>query len=205
MPRVQGYRDWRGRLVVFHDVDIVTMIEPELGPESRRNEAPVAVPHIVRGANRLTVSEIGDEIHRVKATPAASAQQGRLLALGQRAPRFARLLFFWALKRNPHWVKQLEGTAVVTSIGMFGKGGGWGIGFLPVHTLGLTVGGIAPKPGVHDGQIAIREMLNLTISFDHDIVDGAPAARFARILSELIETATVLDELAAGRSLPTGC
>ena len=30
-PMVQAYRDWRGRLVVFHDVDVVTMIEPAPG------------------------------------------------------------------------------------------------------------------------------------------------------------------------------
>jgi pyruvate/2-oxoglutarate dehydrogenase complex dihydrolipoamide acyltransferase (E2) component len=47
---------------------------------------------------------------------------------------------------------------------------------------------------VHDGQVEAREYLNLTISFDHDIVDGAPAARFTRELIELIEMATVLEE-----------
>jgi pyruvate/2-oxoglutarate dehydrogenase complex dihydrolipoamide acyltransferase (E2) component len=52
---------------------------------------------------------------------------------------------------------------------------------------------------VHDGVIAVREYLNLTISFDHDIVDGAPAARFARTLVELIEKATVLEEVAMAR------
>ena len=69
---------------------------------------------------------------------------------------------------------------------MFGKGGGWGIAFLPTHTLGLTVGGITQKPGVQDGQIEVREYLNLTLSFDHDIVDGAPAARFTIKLIEAI-------------------
>ncbi|MFN2167693.1 MAG: 2-oxo acid dehydrogenase subunit E2, partial [Anaerolineae bacterium] len=32
-----------------------------------------------------------------------------------------------------------------------------------------------------------REFLSLTMSFDHDIVDGAPAARFARRFTELLE------------------
>ena len=58
-PEVQAYRDWRDRLVVFHEVDVVTMIEPESGG--------VAIPHVVRGANRKTVSEITDEIRRIKA------------------------------------------------------------------------------------------------------------------------------------------
>jgi pyruvate/2-oxoglutarate dehydrogenase complex dihydrolipoamide acyltransferase (E2) component len=52
----------------------------------------------------------------------------------------------------------------------------------------ITMGGIGEKPGVVDGQIAIREYLSLTISFDHDIVDGAPAARFTERLKELIES-----------------
>jgi pyruvate/2-oxoglutarate dehydrogenase complex dihydrolipoamide acyltransferase (E2) component len=190
-PKVQAVRDWRRRLVVFHDVDVVTMIEPEPGA--------VAIPHIIRKANHKTVRQISDEIRSVQANPETSEQQGPLVALAPRVPRFVRLLFFWALKKNPHWFKRFEGTVVITSVGMFGTGGGWGIGFLPTHTLGLTVGGIAQKAGVHDGVIDVREYLNLTISFDHDIVDGAPAARFARTLVELVEEATVLEEVAMAR------
>jgi pyruvate/2-oxoglutarate dehydrogenase complex dihydrolipoamide acyltransferase (E2) component len=60
--------------------------------------------------------------------------------------------------------------------------------FLPYHTLGLTVGGIAQKPGIVDGRIEAREFLDLTISLDHDIVDGAPAARFAQQFKGLVES-----------------
>lgn len=185
-PRVQAYREWRGQLVIFHDVDVVTMIEPKAGA--------VAIPHIIRAANRRSVYEISDEIRAIQSSPASSEQHGGLIALAPRLPRFVRLLFFWALKKNPHWFKQMEGTTVVTSVGMFGRGGGWGIGFLPTHTLGITVGGIAQKPGVHEGEIAIREYLNLTISFDHDLVDGAPAARFAKRFIEILEDAAVFEE-----------
>jgi pyruvate/2-oxoglutarate dehydrogenase complex dihydrolipoamide acyltransferase (E2) component len=114
--------------------------------------------------------------------------------MAPRVPRFVRMFFFWAMKKNPWWFKQMQGTVVVTSVGMFGSGGGWGIGFLPTHTLGLTVGGIVQKPGVHEGQVAVREYLHLTLSFDHDLVDGAPAARFAQRLVTLLETAEVLEE-----------
>lgn len=189
-PRVQAYLDWRGRLVVFQDVDVVIMVEAKAGA--------VAIPHIIRAANRKTVVEISAEIRAIQAAPEKSAQQGGLVAIAPHLPRFTRLLFFWLVKKNPHWFKRLEGTTVITSVGMFGSGGGWGIGFLPVHTLGLTVGGIVQKPGVHQGEIAIREYLDLTISVDHDIVDGAPATRFARTLVELIESAAVLDEKAIG-------
>jgi pyruvate/2-oxoglutarate dehydrogenase complex dihydrolipoamide acyltransferase (E2) component len=183
--KVQAYRDWRHRLVVFHDVDVVTMIEPEPGA--------VAIPRIIRSANRKTVFEISDEIRSLQSKPDLGEQRDRLSASATRMPRFVRLLFFRLLKKNPYWFKRMSGTAIVSSVGMFGKGGGWGMGFLPLHTLGVLVGGIAPKPGVHEGAIAIREYLNLTISFDHDIVDGAPAARFVRSLADLVEGASVLE------------
>ena len=76
---------------------------------------------------------------------------------------------------------------LVTSIGMFGTGSGWGIP-VPNHTLQLTLGGIAKKPGVVEDRIEVRKYLSVTISFDHDIVDGAPAARFMQRLKELIES-----------------
>lgn len=77
---------------------------------------------------------------------------------------------------------------------MFGQGGSWGFGFLPFHTLGLTVGGIESTPGVVDGRIEIRQVLDLIISFDHAIVDGADAARFTKALKGLIEQAVGLLE-----------
>ena len=69
---------------------------------------------------------------------------------------------------------------------MFGKGGGWAVPF-GVHTLDIALGGINEKPGVVDGRIEIREYLCLTLMFDHDVVDGAPAARFTQRFKELIE------------------
>jgi pyruvate/2-oxoglutarate dehydrogenase complex dihydrolipoamide acyltransferase (E2) component len=46
-------------------------------------------------------------------------------------------------------------------------------------TTNITIGGI--------GRRQAREVLCLTVSVDHDIVDGAPAARFTQRLKELIE------------------
>jgi pyruvate/2-oxoglutarate dehydrogenase complex dihydrolipoamide acyltransferase (E2) component len=80
------------------------------------------------------------------------------------------------------------GTVALTSVGMFGKGAGWGIPPAAPPSLWVTVGGIGEKPGVVDGQIALLEYLSLTISFDHDIIDGAPAARFTERLKDLIES-----------------
>ncbi|MGM0385454.1 MAG: 2-oxo acid dehydrogenase subunit E2 [Actinomycetota bacterium] len=91
------------------------------------------------------------------------------------------------MSRQPELIKNVQGTVVLSAVGMFGNGGGWGLA-LPSHTLGITVGGIAEKPGVHDGHITVREYLDVTLDFDHDIVDGAPASRFAQRFRDLVES-----------------
>ena len=187
--RLHAYRDWRGRLVLFEDVDVVTLVESEVDR--------VAVPHVVRAANRRTFLEVHEEIRRVQARPASSAQRsGTLARLSPLVPGLVRRLFLRVLRRNPQWLKRTAGTTIVTSIGMFGMGAGWAVGIVPLHTLALTVGAITAKPWVVDGRIEPRDVLALTASIDHDVVDGAPAARFARRLREVIERAEVLAALA---------
>ena len=61
-------------------------------------------------------------------------------------------------------------------------------------SLAITLGGLAEKPGVVDGHIAIRDYLCMTLSFDHRITDGGPATRFANRLKELIESGYGLDD-----------
>ena len=92
---------------------------------------------------------------------------------------------WWMMGRYPCVQKKYGGTVGLTVVGMFGKGAGWGIPIVN-HTQ-ITLGGIAEKPGVVNGHIAIREYLCMTLSFDHDLIDGAPAARFVQRLKELIE------------------
>lgn len=192
LPQVHSFRDWRGRLFTFSEVDVVTMIESKPGA--------VAIPHIIRNANKKTAAEISEEIRTVQANPGSSEQSGGLVKLAPKIPRIFRIAFFKIIKMHPPRFRSFAGTVVVTSVGMFGKSGGWGIGFLPTHNLGVTVGGINQKPGVLNGELAIRDYLNLTLSFDHDIIDGAPAARFASKFSELLERATVLEELSIPQS-----
>jgi len=49
-----------------------------------------------------------------------------------------------------------------------------------------------------DGRIEIREYLCMTLSFDHDIIDGAPVARFTQRRKEIIESGYGLEEFATG-------
>ena len=188
--RMHAYRDWRNRLIVFDEVDVNTMIEVEADGRKR------VIPHWVRGANKRTFRDIHDEIRTTQAKPEQTREFGvKWLGL---LPTFAWDIFFWFIFKNPHWLKKSFGTVGVTSVGMFGKGSGWAIPF-GVHTLDIALGGIAEKPGVIDGRIEIREYLCLTLCFDHDIIDGAPAARFTQRFKEFIESGYGLVDFMAQR------
>jgi pyruvate/2-oxoglutarate dehydrogenase complex dihydrolipoamide acyltransferase (E2) component len=179
--RMQAYRNWRDQLVIFDDVDVNTMFEVEVDGHK------IIRPHIIRAVNKKTLRDIHEEIRSFQAGHEGS-REGNFIGRFVLLPGFIRRLFLGALFKNPHWLKDMNGTVSLTAVGMFGSGGGWGI---PVtnHTLQVTLGGIAEKPGVVEGRIEVREYLSVTISFDHDIVDGAPAARFIGRLKELIEGA----------------
>jgi pyruvate/2-oxoglutarate dehydrogenase complex dihydrolipoamide acyltransferase (E2) component len=182
--RVQAYRYRRSQLIVFDDVDVNTLVERvSAGGEK------VVLPYVVRAADRKAYRDISREIRQASAqqtermTPPVMRHMQRLITY---APGFARRLALRLAARDPRRWRRWGGTVAVTSVGMFGTGGGWGIPIVP-NTLTITLGGIAAKPGIVDGRIEARDYLSVTISFDHDIVDGAPAARFAGRLKQIIE------------------
>ena len=55
----------------------------------------------------------------------------------------------------------------------------------------LGIGRIAKKPAVYEDQIAIRQLVTLSLSFDHRVVDGVPAGAFLRDVKHAIEAATL--------------
>ena len=142
-------------------------------------------PHILRAVNRKSLQEIDAEI-RAFQSEHASSTESRFIDWFVRLPGLLRRRLLATLLSSPRLVKDYYGTVLVTSVGMFGVGSGWGIP-VPNHSLQLTLGGIAEKPGVVNHRIEIRKYLSVTISFDHDVIDGAPAARFAQRLKDLVE------------------
>ena len=178
---VQACRKGSKRLVLFDEVDVYTPIEHEMAGQKQ------VLPSIIRAANRKTVREIHHEI-RAAQVQDVTKDLMRFQSLPTLLFKPYLWIFTWIGRTHPQVRKKNVGTVGITAVGMFGNGAGWGIPIPPPTTLMVTVGGIAEKPGVVNGTIAIREYLSLTISFDHDIVDGAPAARFTERLKELIES-----------------
>ncbi len=187
---VQAYRNWRGQLILFEDVDISIMVERDI----QGQKIPLA--HIIRGANTKSVRDIHEEIRSVQAQPTRGREvkASRWLTL---LPGFVRQVFLWFLFKNPHLIKKYLGTVGLTALGMFGNHGGWGIGLPSLHTLSLVIGGIAEQPALIDGHLEAHEYLCVTLTFDHDLIDGAPAARFTQQLMDLIESGYGLSDFTA--------
>ena len=83
------------------------------------------------------------------------------------------------------------GTITITNVGGFGVETGTPIINKPECAI-VATGLIAPRPWVVDGQLAVRELMTTSISFDHRVVDGAYAARFLAHLRDLLEDPALL-------------
>ena len=178
---LHAIRKGRNKLIVFDDVDIMTTVEREFGEK----RAPIG--HIVRGANKKSYKEIHDEIRNAQIDKLGATYQTKKQLNYKKMPWFLKKAFWRKYKKDPIFKKKFTGTCSLTAVGMYGKGTGWGM--TPTgDPIGIVIGGIGEKPAVIEGQIVIREFLSVTVCFDHDIIDGAPATQFTMRLKELIES-----------------
>jgi pyruvate/2-oxoglutarate dehydrogenase complex dihydrolipoamide acyltransferase (E2) component len=177
----------RRRIVLLDDVTVSVLVEREL--EDERIPEPVGI----QAAQKKDLMEIHEEIR------AAQAKEGKRLGdLSNSAwismiPGFLLKTFVRIADRNITMAKRY-GKVAVTSVGMFSNTSTW---FIPhgTATVLLTIGSISRKQVWRNEQFETRDMLHITASFDHEIVDGAPAARFLKQFSELAESGSELKNL----------
>ena len=85
------------------------------------------------------------------------------------------------------------GTFTITNLGMYDVDAFTPVINLPEAAI-LGVGRIQGKVVPHKKKIKVRQMLTLSLVFDHRLNDGAPAARFLQRIKQLIETPWMLLE-----------
>ncbi|NVM19575.1 MAG: 2-oxo acid dehydrogenase subunit E2 [Candidatus Lokiarchaeota archaeon] len=182
------------KIITFDDVDISVPVERIVKGVS------VAMPTVLRKVNEKDIKQIHKEIRSAQgedvngATVLGESSIKRWFKLYTRLPKFIRRFLIKRLLKNPLRVKELMGTIMVTALGMFGRMYGWPIPTTS-HPLAFAIGGITQKPGVINDNVEIREYLTMTILLNHDVVDGAPAARFITKLKNLIESCFGLTKL----------
>ena len=180
-PGFNSFRKGR-KLVLLEDINIGVLVEREFGGESAPE--PLTLTHM-QDLNYL-------DIH----TKIRENQAKRFDQIGEQSGmKYIRYIPSFLLKymirlgsRSIKMAKRF-GKVAVTSVGMFGGAASW---FIPISsaTVLVTVGGIKKNMGM--GKVA--ELLHLTVSFNHDIIDGAPAARFTKRLIEIIESGQEINQ-----------
>ncbi|MFE7463455.1 dihydrolipoamide acetyltransferase family protein [Streptomyces sp. NPDC057499] len=142
--------------------EIVRLPQVHLG-FAAQTERGLVVP-VVRDAHARNVESIGAEIARL--TEAARA--GRLTP-----------------------AELTGGTFTLNNYGVFGVDGSTPIINHPEAAM-LGVGRIVPKPWVHRGELAVRQVVQLSLTFDHRVCDGGTAGGFLRYIADCVEQPAVL-------------
>jgi pyruvate dehydrogenase E2 component (dihydrolipoamide acetyltransferase) len=142
--------------------EIVRLPEVHLG-FAAQTERGLVVP-VVRDAQARNAESIGAEIARL--TEAARA--GRLTP-----------------------AELTGGTFTLNNYGVFGVDGSTPIINHPEAAM-LGVGRIVPKPWVHQGELAVRQVVQLSLTFDHRVCDGGTAGGFLRYVADCVEQPAVL-------------
>jgi pyruvate/2-oxoglutarate dehydrogenase complex dihydrolipoamide acyltransferase (E2) component len=186
-PEVHAYRNWRGQLVTHRHVDVATMVEIST------EQGPFGFPHVLQDADIRDVPDLTAELHRVKREPSASHNGRWLQRAGPLSVRIPGVVpAMYAVMARSVALRQRVGTVAVTAVGMFAGGAGFGLTPPTLMSLQVVVGGMSQRPRVVDGRILIRDILDLSLVIDHNVIDGAPATRFGADLRHIIEDAAAL-------------
>ena len=78
------------------------------------------------------------------------------------------------------------GGLTVSNLGMFGVDAFVAV-INPPQAAILAIGAVTPKPVVRGGQVVVRQMMSVTLSGDHRVIDGAVGAQYLQVLRELLE------------------
>lgn len=181
-----GYLKGKRKVLVFNDINISLVVEKKL------NGQKVPIPLIIEKANEKSIELITKQINDARDKEITNNdivlhnKSSHLERLYYVLPGFIRRFFWKYLLKHPHLAFKKMGNVAITSIGMIGNVSGW---FIPisVHPICFGISNITKKPIVIGDKIEIREILNMTILIDHDVIDGSPMARFISDLSRNIE------------------
>lgn len=177
--QIHGYRSWRNKLIVFDNIDVNMLFEVDVdGVKTVR-------PHIIREVNLKSPVELHKEMQDFQQMH-HSSREAKFINRFVWLPKLLRRIILKWLLMNPLWLKEYFGTVMVSSLGIFSSGGSWGIP-VPNHTLQLTLGSVYDKPCLSEGRLENRQFMSMTVSVDHDIIDGLPVTRFINRLRTQIE------------------
>lgn len=146
---------------------------------------------------RMNCSRVGDEIRnwkQVNVGVAVATERGLVVPVVRDADKrtlaeiseVARALAERAREGTLDLSDVSQGTFTITNLGAFGIDIFTPI-INPPESAILGVGRVAQRPVALDGQVVIRSMMHISLSIDHRILDGVPAAQFMNAIKSLLE------------------
>jgi len=186
-PEAAAYLYNKKKLIIFSNINVSLLVEKKI------SNTKVPIPIVIEKVNEKTALEITQEIEQAKSQELQAndivlkKQSTSSERLYYYLPGFFRRLFWKILLKRPKSAFNTMGNVAITSVGMMGKINGWFI-HKSVHPISFGVGSILKKPVVFKNEVKIREILNMTILVDHDVIDGAPMVRFLDDLTDYIES-----------------
>jgi len=181
------------KLVIFDDVDISLPVEKNI------DNIVFPFPIIIRGANKKSVAEIDAEINEAVAKKNIDdmffmknkKQQEVFLRLFYSLPQFLRVMILKKLIGSPFRFKKFGGTTGITTVNIGSRVSGWVFPITNTYNIYFAIGSVKKKPVVQNNNIVIRDIMNLSVLFNHDVIDGSPARRFMNELISIIEKGEV--------------
>ncbi|MCO5255626.1 MAG: 2-oxo acid dehydrogenase subunit E2 [Lentimicrobium sp.] len=189
--KAASFRAGRRRIISFDDINISMLVEKVIDGEK------VPIPLLIQKVNGKSLAEITRDIEDAKNQQLSGndilLHRKRSLTEGiyYRLPGFLRRLVWQTILNRPFSAFSKMGNVSVTSLGMTGKISGW---FIPVsvHPVTFGIGSVIQKAVVVNNEVVIRDMLNVTVLLDHDVIDGGPMVRFINDLAKSVEQAEAL-------------
>ncbi|MEE4176442.1 MAG: 2-oxo acid dehydrogenase subunit E2 [Bacteroides sp.] len=183
---VAAYLKGKRRLIVFNDINVSVAVEKEIAG----NRVPI--PLVIEKASEKTIEAITAEISQAKEQVLTDQdivlqnKSNKWEQVYYVLPGFIRRWFWHYLTSHPQFAFNKMGNVAITSVGGLGGANAW---FKPisVHPVCFGIGDVVKKAVVIDDGIEIREMLNMTVLLDHDVVDGMEMAKFIKRLKNNIE------------------
>jgi pyruvate/2-oxoglutarate dehydrogenase complex dihydrolipoamide acyltransferase (E2) component len=188
-PHLNAFRKGN-KLILLDEVTISAQVEREVAGEL------VPGPIGIQSVQRKTLRQIQQELRAAQEKSHSDYSELSGLGFLRFLPSFMYRFFIRVASRNVKMMTRY-GAVGVTAVGMLGPKDQamWLIPLVGGATVAVGVGGIITRPAMVDGMLEERERLCLTITFNHDIVDGAPAARFIKTFSGLLQTGELLNEM----------
>jgi pyruvate/2-oxoglutarate dehydrogenase complex dihydrolipoamide acyltransferase (E2) component len=177
------FTTWYGRPreVVFDHI-ACTLIVARKGPTGET----LLLPLVIQDVDRLSLAEIDALVSHHRDAPIESLEQFQALERVKKAPRLALRWFSYKARSDPDFYLRYFGTYGLSSL--IDPGGpmtamatyaNTAVAFLPST--------LKERPWLHQGKIVPREILNMSIVVDHNLIDGAESLRLAHRFRDLVE------------------